>query len=849
MSVSAMRATTRVARRNIARHRGRSALIALLVLLPVAAMVAALSILRTTSPTKDMLDASRMGRADLLAMVVTEEELRPYLPAGSVVEPVVQGQGRLVLEGARPGVNLRAMRVDGLAQGILTLTAGRAPAGSTEAAISDSVADLAKVELGGTVVLDGYAPMTVVGLVENPMFLEERAVVVDPASVTVDAELGTQEWLIAVPAGVDPDEIVRATYVDGDGSGQEGQVQKIGLMSRNIGLFPPSLGDSYSPTILVFGALALLEASLIASAAFAVSIRRRQRELGLLAAVGATSRQIAGTVLAEAALLGAAACLGGVALGIGISFGLEPWLDDLTGHRNQPLVFDAAGLVGPVVIGFLAALIAAIAPARTVARVPVLRALSGRRPPEASARRTLALGIVFIVGASAMTIVGASMRTDSFGFVHVLLMMGGAVLGTLGFGACSPWLLERLEGQATRLPLSGRLAFRDTARARSRSSPIVTAILSSLAALVAIGGWAATNMASELESWRPGLYPDQIVLYGSDPTSAARDLLAEDGVVAGAAVPDLYPNGKQDSYLYFELTDARHPDGTLVNRYERCENCGDEFAHPQVGDVAAGTPELLALAHAEDAAEDLRQGRLIVLSYEDVTATTATVIREDYSEEGPSVTTVMTLPVRVVRVPVGSGILPDAFVPENVIAELDLAPIERGLGEPFVVQYDHQVTAADLDRARQIAARYADTIAEIGTEPPSAQGTGFRLVLIALVLLFAISVTGIAIALGEAESRPEQRSLLALGADPGLRRRIAASRAAVLAFLAGILAVPAGLLPVWGVFASRDYPLAIPTMEIVGVIVVLPAVAIATAWLLSRPIPDWNAFRNVRPGE
>ena len=78
--------------------------------------------------------------------------------------------------------------------------------------------------------------------------------------------------------------------------------------------------------------------------------------------------------------------------------------------------------------------------------------------------------------------------------------------------------------------------------------------------------------------------------------------------------------------------------------------------------------------------------------------------------------------------------------------------------------------------------------------------------MMALVLLFAVSVTGIAIALGEAVPRPEQRSLLALGADPRLRRRIAAARAAVIALLAGVLAVPAGLLPIWGIFVSRGSP-------------------------------------------
>lgn len=840
MNLSAARVATRVARRNIARHRGRSILIALLVLLPVAGMVAAISILRTTSSTKEQLDVSRMGRADLLAQGATEEELRNYLPARSILEPIVHGQGRLVLEGARPGVSLRAMRLDGLAQGILTLTAGRVPQGPGEAAISQPVADLARVGLGGTVTLDGRPPLTVAGFVENPMFLEERAVVVDPTSVVVEAEY--EEWLVDVPDGIDPDAIVAATYQPGT------DVQEIGLMSRNVGLFPPSSGDSYSPTILVFGGLALLEASLISSAAFAVGIRRRQRELGLLAAVGATTRQLAGTVLAEAALLGAAACGGGVVLGIAIAVAIEPWLAELTGHRTQPLVIDATGVIGPVIIGFLAALIAALAPARTVANVPVLRALSGRRPPELSARRTLVLGLVFIAIAIGMTIAGASMR-DDFSSTHALLMMGGAVLGTLGFGACSPWLLERLEVVAARLPLAGRIAFRDTARARSRSSPIVTAILSGLAALVAIGGWTATNLASELAYWKPSLYPDQLVLYGSDPSTAGRDLLAEDGVVAGVTVPDLYPGGAQDGYTYFELTNARHPDGRPVNAYERCENCGDEFAPPSVGDVSAGTPELLAMAHAEDAAADLSEGRLVVLSTEPFTATTATVKQEDYST-GEGVTRVlMTLPVRVVHVGVSAGILPDAFVPDAAIAELGLAPIDEGLGEPFVIRYDHPVTEADLARARQIAGRYPDTVAEVGHVPPTVRGDGFRLLLVALVLLFALSVTGIAIALGEAESRPEQRSLLALGADPGLRRRIAASRAAVLALLAGFLAVPAGLLPVWGVFASRDATLAIPTLEIAGVVIVLPVVAIAGGFLLSRPIPDWNAFRTIRPGE
>ncbi len=838
MNLSAARATTRIARRNIGRHRGRSALIALLVLLPVAAMVAAISILRTTTPTKEQLDASIMGRADLLAQAVSQEDVRKYLPAGSVMERIVNGAGRLVLEGTRPGVSLKAMQLDGLADGILALTDGRAPKGPTEAAISPPAADLAKVGLGGTITLDGHPPMTVVGFVENPMFLGERVVLVDPTAVAVKADY--EEWLIDVPNGVDPDDIVAATYRPGT------QVQEIGLLSRNIGLFQLSDSDGTSPIVIVFGGLALLEASLIASAAFAVSIRRRQRELGLLAAVGATTRQLAGTVVAEAALLGAAACAGGVVAGLAIAVAIEPWLADLTGHRNQPLVIDAIGIIGPVAIGFVAALVAAVAPARTVAGVPVLRALSGRRPPERSARRTLVVGLVCIVVAIGLTIAAVSMR-DGYSSGPVLLMLGGAVVGTLGFGACSPWLLERLKILAARLPLAGRIAFRDTARARSRSSPIVTAILSSLAALIAVGGYGASIAASELVHWKPSLYPDQIVIYGSDTGAAGRDMLVEDGVVAGVAVPYLHPDEAQEGDIYFELSDARHPDGQPVNE---CANCGDGIEPPRLNDVAAGTPELLAMAHAEEAAADLGAGHLVVFRTDPITATAAVVKHNDFSTGAQVTTILMTLPVRVVHLRVGSGILPDALVPDVAIAKLGLAPVDNGFGQPFIVRYDHPVTDADLARARQIAARYPDTTAELGTVPPSAQGEGIRMLLVVLVLLFAVSVTGIAIALGEAESRPEQRSLLALGADPGLRRRIAASRAAVLALLAGLLAVPAGLLPVWGLFAGNgDAVLAIPMLEIASVVIILPIVAIASVFLLTRPIPDWSAFRSVRPGE
>jgi putative ABC transport system permease protein len=118
------------------------------------------------------------------------------------------------------------------------------------------------------------------------------------------------------------------------------------------------------------------------------------------------------------------------------------------------------------------------------------------------------------------------------------------------------------------------------------------------------------------------------------------------------------------------------------------------------------------------------------------------------------------------------------------------------------------------------------------------------ILLVVASLLLAVTVTGIAVVLGEAESRPDQRTLLALGAEPRLQRTITAARAGVLAILAGCLAVPAGLLPVWGLLASRDADIVIPGFEIAAAVGLLPLLAIGATWILGRPIPDWSAFRS-----
>lgn len=836
MSLSFIRAAARLGRRDVVRHRARSALVLALIALPVAAMVAAIAIMRTTQPSPERQDVWRMGRADILAQGVSEAELADWLPDGSTLEPIINADGNLVLPGAKPGVSVRGLDLEGLAQGMLRLVEGRQPRSLGEVAISAKVATLAGVTLGGQITLDGASPATVVGIVENESYLEDRLVLIDPDGAPL-ADPEFESWLVDVPDGIDADALVAATVDPATGAPST----KFSIESRNAGGIVIIGGqDTYSPTIIVLGTLALVEAALVASAAFAVSIRRRQRELGLLAAAGATPGQLATTVILEAAFLGALAAIIGMAVGILGAFAISPSLDQLTQRRNEALVIDVAGIVVPGAIGFVAALIAALTPARTAARVPVLTALSGRRPAVAPARRSLQIGLGAVLLSIGMTLLGANQRAQGSDTPSILLLVGGAVLGTLGFGACGPWLLERLEGLAVRLPLPGRIAFRDAARARSRSSPIVTAVLASFAATVALGTWTASRDADNAAEWRPYLFPEQLIIRGAGADAAAAEIVKLDGAMEYNPTTSLWT--PQPSWFEIQSPGARDASGEVI-----VYGPEDEPRPFAIQEASLATPGTLRMAHAEGAASDIAAGTVVIVWDEPVTLDHVVFLMWD-DPNASEPTRRIEKPAKVLVNPVGGGAVRGALISQSLADELGFEPWSESGWAEQVVTFDRPVTEADVALAAEIAGRYADTYAD-ASFPPPAPDAAFRMVMIALALLFAVSVTGVAIALGEAESRPEQRSLLALGADPRLRRRIVASRAAVVTLLAGTLAVPAGLLPVWGLLASREETLAVPLLEIGGAVLALPVLAVLAAWLLSRPIPDWSAFRSVRPGE
>ena len=100
----------------------------------------------------------------------------------------------------------------------------------------------------------------------------------------------------------------------------------------------------------------------------------------MLAAVGATHKHVRLVLVANGAVVGTLAALLGTIAGLGLWVLLAPTLESAVDHRIDRLSVPWGLVVGAVLLAVGGATAAAWWPGRTVARLPVMLALSGRPP-------------------------------------------------------------------------------------------------------------------------------------------------------------------------------------------------------------------------------------------------------------------------------------------------------------------------------------------------------------------------------------------------------------------------------------------------------------------------------------
>ncbi|HST48521.1 ABC transporter permease [Jatrophihabitans sp.] len=237
----------------------------------------------------------------------------------------------------------------------------------------------------------------------------------------------------------------------------------------------------FNTFLLIFAVIALLVGGFMMFNTFAITVAQRTRENGLLRALGASRRQVLGSVLIEAFLVGLIASLVGMVAGVGVAVGLKNLLK-ATGVDipAQGVVVRPGTEIIALVVGIGVTVVAALSPARRAAKVP----------PVAAMQLGVAGGTGYgsrqriLVGAAVLTAGVASLLWGLFGGVSqpVRLVGAGALLvffgmSVLGRSVASP--LSRLIGAP--LPrlrgITGEIARENAMRNPGRTAASASALM------------------------------------------------------------------------------------------------------------------------------------------------------------------------------------------------------------------------------------------------------------------------------------------------------------------------------------------------------------------------------------
>src|SRR5262245_1219088 len=442
--VAARRAIVRWTGRMFRREWRQQLLVLTLLTVAVAASIGSITIASNAVPA----DNSDFGSANQVLMFDGSDPAKLAAGLGAARRSVgtveVVGHRSVPVPGGVETVDYRSQTPGGAYAGeLLALRDGSYPKGPNQVAVTDGVAESLQLRLGSILTLDGHG-RTVVGIVENPRKLSDEFALVSPSSShpdNVEAYVG---------AGVESNEA--DSFYGTLGDQDHSRWAFMGARDRGSDVSPAAESFAIFSVATVF----LLLATLVAAAGFAVVAQRRLRQLGMLAAVGATQKHVRLVLAANGVVVGAIAAAVGTIAGLALWVVFAPMLESALDHRIDRLDLPWGLIALAVVLAVLGATAAAWWPARAVARLPVTQTLSGRPPKPRPARHSaITAGALIAIGISSLSLSGRDRPA--------LIVVGivATILGTLVLGPSAIRIFARAAGPA---PVAARLALRDLPR-------------------------------------------------------------------------------------------------------------------------------------------------------------------------------------------------------------------------------------------------------------------------------------------------------------------------------------------------------------------------------------------------
>jgi putative ABC transport system permease protein len=254
------------------------------------------------------------------------------------------------------------------------------------------------------------------------------------------------------------------------------------------------------------------------------SVVQRRPLIGSLRALGVTRAEIFALVMSEALVIGIVGTLAGLVLGYGMAQGLlrlvTRTINDLYFVVSvREVVLDPLTLAKSVLLGIGATALAALPPALEATAAPP-RVVMSRASLETRARRgTRRAGWLGLAVLAAGAVVLAVPGGIVVGFAGLLVLMVGCALVTPAAALALLRPLHRVAGAA--FGLLGRLATRSIVAALSRTSVAMAALMIAVAAAIGVGVMIA-SFREAVTTWLEGtlradVYVSAPSLVGSRP--------------------------------------------------------------------------------------------------------------------------------------------------------------------------------------------------------------------------------------------------------------------------------------------------------------------------------------------
>jgi putative ABC transport system permease protein len=809
--LAARRAVLRWAGRMFRHEWRQQILVVTLLTVAVAAAVGSITIVYNASPA----DNAEFGAADHLLRFdgADPRKLETGLAAAerSFGTTEVIGHRSVVVPGGAETVDFRAQQPNGrYSTELLALRRGNYPVGPREVAVTDGVAELLRLGIGATVALDGQR-RTVVGIVENPRKLSDEFALVAPSSA------GAPDY-VTVLLDASADSITaffrRSEAADTALTGSEEHPN-----------------DRAADTLAMFSVATvfLLLASLIAAASFAVVAQRRLRQLGMLAAIGATQKHLRLVLLANGSIVGVIAAVCGAIAGLALWIAVGPTLESAVDHRIDRLSVPWGLIATAIALAVFAATAAAWWPGRTVARLPVMLALSGRPPKPRPARHAA-------IAAAALIAVGIGCLALSERDSPPLIVAGivSTILGTLLLG---PLAIRTFSGVARHVSIAPRLALRDLARHQARSGAALAAVTLALGIAASIVIVESAEHAKEAAE-PPNLSDRQMRIYMSPPgipgDPAIEAVAREESL--DARVSQLA--GELGGATVIPLRKAFHPDeaafvadDTRVRpTIDLARQVHERLTRPE-SQLYVATPAVLRYFGIDPAAVDPGSDFLADPS----APTDELVIPARGSREDVDITNVQRVDTgeRLFGNPWGpwsAGQRPTFVTPDGLR--------RRGWKQTpagWLVESGEPLTSDQIADARTLAADAGLTV-EVRREPTSR--TRAIALAIGAAALLALGILAMTVGLIRSESARDLRTLTATGATPRVRRALTATTAGALALLGAVLGVGGAYVVLTATYHDDlGYLSDVPVLSLALAVVGVPLAATAAGWLLAGREP------------